>query len=86
LGRLHTVYQAASVSVCCLCVYLLFMKLIDDALISPGGALTFFTYCELTFWIVSFHAFRFERLKWLPFILFGWGTRPIEVADSGKQL
>ncbi|KAF8323346.1 FAD/NAD(P)-binding domain-containing protein [Clavulina sp. PMI_390] len=41
---------------------------------SPGGALSFFTYMELTIWVVTFMFFRPERLKWAFFILFGWGV------------
>ncbi|KZT59182.1 FAD/NAD(P)-binding domain-containing protein [Calocera cornea HHB12733] len=45
---------------------------------SAGGALSFFTYMELTLWLISFHFFRPERLKWILFILFGWGVYPEE--------
>ncbi|EJU04623.1 FAD/NADP-binding domain-containing protein [Dacryopinax primogenitus] len=31
---------------------------------SAGGALSFFTYMELTLWLISFHFFRPERLNW----------------------
>lgn len=41
---------------------------------SAGGALSFFTYMELTLWLISFHFFRPERLKWIFFILYGWGV------------
>jgi len=41
---------------------------------SPGGALSFFTYMELTIWVVTFLFFRLARLKWAAFILFGWGV------------
>ncbi|KAI0652799.1 FAD/NAD(P)-binding domain-containing protein [Cubamyces menziesii] len=29
-----------------------------------GGALSFFTYMELTIWLLLFHVFRLDRLKW----------------------
>lgn len=31
---------------------------------APGGALSFFTYMELTIWVVTFMFFRPRRLKW----------------------
>ncbi|KAG8859908.1 hypothetical protein FRC20_011745 [Serendipita sp. 405] len=43
---------------------------------AKGGALTFFTYMELTIWLVLFHIVRPDRLPWLPFVLFGWGVLP----------
>ncbi|KAF9244464.1 hypothetical protein BU15DRAFT_85859 [Melanogaster broomeanus] len=43
---------------------------------ASGGALGFFTYMELTIWILLFHIFRPDRLWWMPFILAGWGVRP----------
>ncbi|KAJ3552364.1 hypothetical protein NM688_g4187 [Phlebia brevispora] len=43
---------------------------------AKGGALGFFTYMELVIWLVIFHIFRFDRLKWLFFILQGWGVFP----------
>ncbi|KAJ7074049.1 FAD/NAD(P)-binding domain-containing protein [Mycena amicta] len=39
-----------------------------------GGPLGFFTYAELTIWLVTFHLFRLDRLRWLFFIMFGWGV------------
>lgn len=41
---------------------------------APGGALGFFTYMELTIWLVSFHIFRPSRLRWLFFTLCGFGA------------
>ncbi|KZT31858.1 FAD/NAD(P)-binding domain-containing protein [Sistotremastrum suecicum HHB10207 ss-3] len=41
---------------------------------ASGGALGFFTYMELTVWILTFHLFRPDRLRWFFFILFGWGV------------
>lgn len=43
---------------------------------ATGGAFGFFTYMELTIWLVMFHVLRPDRLRWLPFIMFGWGVRP----------
>ncbi|PCH34804.1 FAD/NAD(P)-binding domain-containing protein [Wolfiporia cocos MD-104 SS10] len=42
-----------------------------------GGALGFFTYMELTIWLLLFHVFRMDRIKWLFFIMQGWGMMPI---------
>ncbi|EPS96966.1 FAD/NAD-binding domain-containing protein [Fomitopsis schrenkii] len=39
-----------------------------------GGALGFFTYMELTIWFLLFHIFRLDRLKWMFFIMQGWGV------------
>jgi len=39
-----------------------------------GGALGFFTYMELTIWLLSFHLFRLDRLRWMFFIMQGWGV------------
>ncbi|EIN10544.1 FAD/NAD(P)-binding domain-containing protein [Punctularia strigosozonata HHB-11173 SS5] len=44
---------------------------------AAGGALSFFTYMELTIWLVLFHLFRPDRLKWMFFILNGWGVHPL---------
>jgi len=41
---------------------------------AKGGALGFFTYMELTIWLVSWHLWRPRRLKWLLFIMHGWGV------------
>ncbi|KDQ63491.1 hypothetical protein JAAARDRAFT_202926 [Jaapia argillacea MUCL 33604] len=41
-----------------------------------GGALSFFTYMELTIWVLLFHVFRPDRVKWLFFIMQGWGVYP----------
>ncbi|KIJ22913.1 hypothetical protein M422DRAFT_196537, partial [Sphaerobolus stellatus SS14] len=54
------------------------MKLWVDALRflkrgAKGGALGFFTYMELTLWLLGWHIFRPRRLKWLLFIMQGWG-------------
>ncbi|KAI0340979.1 FAD/NAD(P)-binding domain-containing protein [Trametopsis cervina] len=43
---------------------------------AKGGALGFFTYMELTIWLVLFHLFRIDRLRWLLFIMQGWGVHP----------
>ncbi|KAF7295566.1 hypothetical protein MIND_01096600 [Mycena indigotica] len=40
---------------------------------AKGGPLGFFTYAELTIWLFMFHLFRPDRLRWLFFIMFGWG-------------
>lgn len=40
------------------------------------GAFNFFTYMELVIWLIGFHLVRPTRLKWLPFIMFGWGVYP----------
>ncbi|KAJ7685626.1 FAD/NAD(P)-binding domain-containing protein [Mycena polygramma] len=45
---------------------------------AAGGPLGFFTYAELTIWVVMFHLFRLDRLRWFFFILFGWGVREKE--------
>ncbi|KZV98817.1 FAD/NAD(P)-binding domain-containing protein [Exidia glandulosa HHB12029] len=39
---------------------------------AKGGALGFFTYMELTLWLVMFHVLRPDRLPWMFFILNGW--------------
>ncbi|KAL1708023.1 hypothetical protein EV121DRAFT_288075 [Schizophyllum commune] len=41
---------------------------------AKGGALGFFTYAELTIWLVLFHIFRPDRLRWIFFIMQGWGV------------
>ncbi|KAM5540103.1 hypothetical protein V8D89_006243 [Ganoderma adspersum] len=43
-----------------------------------GGALSFFTYMELTTWLLLFHVLRIDRLKWVFFIMQGWGVYPEE--------
>ncbi|KIM26442.1 hypothetical protein M408DRAFT_330606 [Serendipita vermifera MAFF 305830] len=43
---------------------------------AKGGAFSFFTYMELTIWVILFHILRPDRLRWLPFIMFGWGVHP----------
>ncbi|KAI1789101.1 FAD/NAD(P)-binding domain-containing protein [Ganoderma leucocontextum] len=43
-----------------------------------GGALSFFTYMELTIWLLLFHVLRIDRLKWVFFIMQGWGVYPEE--------
>ncbi|KAF7363919.1 hypothetical protein MSAN_01050000 [Mycena sanguinolenta] len=52
---------------------------------AAGGPLGFFTYAELTIWVVLFHFFRSDRLRWFFFILFGWGVHEKEGrgAESG---
>jgi len=45
---------------------------------AAGGPLGFFTYAELTIWLVTFHLLRPDRLRWLFFIMFGWGVRTKE--------
>ncbi|KAI6127182.1 hypothetical protein F5141DRAFT_378134 [Pisolithus sp. B1] len=57
---------------------------------AQGGALTFFTYMELTIWILTFHVLRPDRWRWTFFILFGWDVCPddeqlISLIDEGKQ-
>ncbi|KAI0919500.1 hypothetical protein AcV5_001552 [Taiwanofungus camphoratus] len=47
-----------------------------------GGALGFFTYMELTIWIVLFHFFRLDRLRWLSFIMHGRGVYPEVEVDT----
>ncbi|KAI0759240.1 FAD/NAD-P-binding domain-containing protein [Trametes elegans] len=49
-----------------------------------GGALSFFTYMELTIWLLLFHVFRLDRLKWVFFIMQGWGVYPEEYRQ-GKR-
>ncbi|KAF7290443.1 hypothetical protein HMN09_01302600 [Mycena chlorophos] len=39
-----------------------------------GGPLGFFTYAELMIWVFFFHLFRLDRIRWIFFILFGWGV------------
>ncbi|KAF4622539.1 hypothetical protein D9613_009188 [Agrocybe pediades] len=48
---------------------------------ATGGALGFFTYMELTIWLLAFHLFRPDRLKWLFFIMNGWGV----VSESSSR-
>ncbi|TEB35157.1 FAD/NAD-P-binding domain-containing protein [Coprinellus micaceus] len=43
---------------------------------ATGGAFGFFTYMELTIWLLGFHILRPDRLRWLFFIMNGWGVRP----------
>ncbi|TFY75281.1 hypothetical protein EWM64_g8731 [Hericium alpestre] len=55
------------------------MKLWVDAVrfIKRGarcGALQFFTYMELTIWFVLFHVFRPDRIRWVFFVMQGWGV------------
>ncbi|KAJ7172025.1 FAD/NAD(P)-binding domain-containing protein [Mycena filopes] len=51
---------------------------------AAGGALGFFTYAELTIWVVMFHFFRLDRLRWFFFILFGWGVHGKKEGGKGK--
>ncbi|KAL5501120.1 hypothetical protein ACEPAH_9507 [Sanghuangporus vaninii] len=48
---------------------------------APGGALGFFTYAELTIWFLTFHLFRPSRLRWIFFIMQGWG---VTHEDAGR--
>ncbi|KJA21925.1 hypothetical protein HYPSUDRAFT_186828 [Hypholoma sublateritium FD-334 SS-4] len=41
---------------------------------ATGGALGFFTYMELTIWLLLFHILRPDRIRWLFFIMNGWGV------------
>ncbi|KAH9933997.1 FAD/NAD-P-binding domain-containing protein [Epithele typhae] len=50
-----------------------------------GGALGFFTYMELTIWLLMFHLFRLDRLKWLFFIMQGWRVYPEEYDRGGAR-
>ncbi|CDO73859.1 hypothetical protein BN946_scf185016.g16 [Trametes cinnabarina] len=50
-----------------------------------GGALSFFTYMELTIWLLLFHVFRLDRLKWMFFIMQGWGVYPEEYKRARRQ-
>ncbi|KIJ06971.1 hypothetical protein PAXINDRAFT_91180, partial [Paxillus involutus ATCC 200175] len=43
---------------------------------ASGGALGFFMYMELIIWLLLFYIIRPDRLRWMPFILAGWGLRP----------
>ncbi|KAI0078015.1 FAD/NAD(P)-binding domain-containing protein [Panus rudis PR-1116 ss-1] len=43
-----------------------------------GGALGFFTYMELTIWLLLFHILRPDRIRWVFFIMQGWGVYPDE--------
>lgn len=57
---------------------------------AQGGALSFFTYMELTIWILTFHVLRPDRWRWTFFILFGWDVCPdderlFSLVDEGKQ-
>ncbi|KAM5543253.1 hypothetical protein V8D89_003127 [Ganoderma adspersum] len=45
---------------------------------ASGGALGLFTYMELTVWLLVFHVLRIDRLKWVFFIMQGWGVYPDE--------
>jgi len=45
---------------------------------ATGGALGFFTYMELTIWLLVFHVFRLDRIRWVFFIMQGWGVSPEE--------
>ncbi|KAH8111650.1 FAD/NAD-binding domain-containing protein [Phellopilus nigrolimitatus] len=49
---------------------------------AEGGALGFFTYAELTIWLLTFHLFRPSRLRWMFFIMQGWGV----TAESSRKL
>ncbi|KIJ06721.1 hypothetical protein PAXINDRAFT_103252 [Paxillus involutus ATCC 200175] len=43
---------------------------------ASGGALGFFMYMELIIWLLLFYIIRPDRLRWMSFILAGWGLRP----------
>ncbi|KAJ8689169.1 hypothetical protein PTI98_013219 [Pleurotus ostreatus] len=43
---------------------------------ASGGAFGFFTYAELTMWLLGFHLLRPDRLRWILFIMQGWGVHP----------
>lgn len=43
-----------------------------------GGALGFFTYMELTIWLLLFHVLMPDRIRWVFFIMQGWGVTPEE--------
>ncbi|KAF9496926.1 FAD/NAD(P)-binding domain-containing protein [Pleurotus eryngii] len=43
---------------------------------ASGGAFGFFTYAELTIWLLGFHLLRPDRLRWILFIMQGWGVHP----------
>ncbi|TFK56995.1 FAD/NAD(P)-binding domain-containing protein [Heliocybe sulcata] len=45
---------------------------------ASGGPLSFFTYMELTIWLSMFHIFRPDRIRWVFFIMQGWGVTPKE--------
>ncbi|EJF62066.1 FAD/NAD(P)-binding domain-containing protein [Dichomitus squalens LYAD-421 SS1] len=47
-----------------------------------GGALSFFTYMELTIWLLLFHVLRIDRLRWVFFIMQGWGVYPEEYSQA----
>ncbi|THH13712.1 hypothetical protein EW146_g6535 [Bondarzewia mesenterica] len=62
------------------------MKLWVDALRfvkrgARGGALGFFTYMELTIWFLMFHVFRPNRLRWIFFVMQGWGLNVNKVGE-----
>ncbi|KAJ7735242.1 FAD/NAD(P)-binding domain-containing protein [Mycena maculata] len=52
---------------------------------AAGGPLGFFTYAELTIWLVMFHLLRPDRLRWLIFIMFGWGVHAKEGKSEESQ-
>lgn len=47
------------------------------------GAFSFFTYAELTIWVLAFHLFRPDRLRWFFFIIFGWGVGSVSRTKAG---
>jgi len=57
---------------------------------ASGGALSFFTYAELTIWLLAFHIVRPDRIRWLFFIMQGWGVHPISqqkrATDRGSRI
>ncbi|KAI0942706.1 hypothetical protein AcW1_003265 [Taiwanofungus camphoratus] len=51
---------------------------------AQGGALGFFTYMELTIWIVLFHFFRLDRLRWCVVCRLGlWASGKMQVTVAG---
>lgn len=61
---------------------------------APGGALEFFTYAELIWWIIFNLASHPRRWRWIPFVLGGFGelsnfgdhktTAPENLLENGK--
>ncbi|PWN42759.1 FAD/NAD(P)-binding domain-containing protein [Ceraceosorus guamensis] len=51
---------------------------------APGGELSFFTYMELCIWLVTFLFFRWTRIQFFFFVLFGLGFWSRDQAPDGK--
>ncbi|EIW74200.1 flavin-binding monooxygenase-like protein [Coniophora puteana RWD-64-598 SS2] len=49
---------------------------VDKKRSARGGGLTFFSYGEILLWLVTFMCVQTSRLRWLPFVLPGWGVQP----------